>query len=291
MGKRILGFLNWHRKRKYIHLVNVLELIVDDLRRQQPDHIVVTGDLVNISTSLEFDNARRWLSRLGTAEHVTVIPGNHDAYVPMPPGKGMDQLHEYMTDNPRGKYLVETDSLRDFQSEGFPFVRCFGNIALIGLRSGIPTPPFMATGTLGQKQLNSLRKTLFALSNKNLFRIILIHHPPLPGQTSWSRALRDTGALIDVLKEAGGELILFGHRHIQSFDSLEATGCSISVLGAPSASRGIVGSETLARYNLLRINTDSHECVVEMTGRGLRTEGGAVEELEKHIVFRRSSKY
>ena len=33
-------------------------------------------------TPEEIETARHWLERLGDPKHVTVIPGNHDAYVP-----------------------------------------------------------------------------------------------------------------------------------------------------------------------------------------------------------------
>ena len=46
-GKRGLGFINWHRGRKYIHRVEVLDAIVRDLNTIKTDHIAVTGDLVN----------------------------------------------------------------------------------------------------------------------------------------------------------------------------------------------------------------------------------------------------
>ena len=65
MSKRGLGYLNWLRKRRAIHRPEVLAAIVADLKAQQPDHIAVTGDLVNLSLSNEFAPARAWLDALG----------------------------------------------------------------------------------------------------------------------------------------------------------------------------------------------------------------------------------
>ena len=53
-GKRATGFLNWHRKRHRIHRADVLARVVADLKASAPDHIVVTGDLVNISLTSEY---------------------------------------------------------------------------------------------------------------------------------------------------------------------------------------------------------------------------------------------
>ena len=47
---------------------------------------------------------------------------------------------------------------------GFPFVRRRGPLALIGLSTAVPTPPFMATGRLGEAQLARLGETLVALA-------------------------------------------------------------------------------------------------------------------------------
>src|SRR5256714_15476935 len=81
MGKRIGGFVNWHRNRRAYHLSAVLERIVADLKSHTPDHIAVTGDLVNLSLAAEFSPARVWLERLGPPCNVTLVPGNHDTYV------------------------------------------------------------------------------------------------------------------------------------------------------------------------------------------------------------------
>ena len=59
----------------------MLARIVGDLKAQAPDHIAVTGDLVNISLAAEYAPARAWLDALGPPQDVTLVPGNHDAYV------------------------------------------------------------------------------------------------------------------------------------------------------------------------------------------------------------------
>ena len=64
-SKRLLGFLNWQRKRRNIHRAEMLERVVADLQAQAPDHIAVAGDLINISLPDEFVAAQRWLAALG----------------------------------------------------------------------------------------------------------------------------------------------------------------------------------------------------------------------------------
>ena len=78
MSKRGLGYLNWLRKRRAIHQREVLDAIVSDLKAHKPDHIAITGDLVNLSLSNEFEPARSWLEGLSTPSQASLVPGNHD---------------------------------------------------------------------------------------------------------------------------------------------------------------------------------------------------------------------
>src|SRR5258708_35312461 len=81
LGKRATGYVNWWRHRVHLHLPEALAGIVADIKTQRPDHIALTGDLVNISLVTEFSRAAEWLATLGGPRDVTVIPGNHDVYV------------------------------------------------------------------------------------------------------------------------------------------------------------------------------------------------------------------
>ena len=53
-GKRALGYLNWTRNRHKYHRREVLDALVADMQAQRPDHIAVTGDLVNLALEAEF---------------------------------------------------------------------------------------------------------------------------------------------------------------------------------------------------------------------------------------------
>ena len=49
IGKRVTGYINWQRRRRFIHRRAVLDRLVADLKAQGPDHIAVTGDIANIA--------------------------------------------------------------------------------------------------------------------------------------------------------------------------------------------------------------------------------------------------
>ena len=80
IGKRFTGYVNWGR-RKGIHDMEVLGRIVADMRAHEPDHIAMTGDILNIALPAEFPLARAWMQSLGSPHDVSFTPGNHDAYV------------------------------------------------------------------------------------------------------------------------------------------------------------------------------------------------------------------
>jgi 3',5'-cyclic AMP phosphodiesterase CpdA len=67
-GKRVLGYVNWHRGRKLVHRRDILDVLTRDLIERQPDHIAVTGDLVNLGLPEEFLLAAEWLRRRPRAE-------------------------------------------------------------------------------------------------------------------------------------------------------------------------------------------------------------------------------
>ena len=83
MGKRLLGYLSWLQRRRRVHIREILDAMVRDLRAIEPDHVAITGDLVNIALPEEFRQAAAWLRELGRSDWVTVVPGNHDVYVPI----------------------------------------------------------------------------------------------------------------------------------------------------------------------------------------------------------------
>ena len=141
IGKRLTGFINWRRARRFIHDRPTLDALVADLKQRRVDHIAVTGDICNLALPQEYPLGRAWLETLGPPLDVTVVPGNHDIYMPI------------------GARLAEQEwgpFMHGDAGETFPFVRRRGHVALVGLNSGVATVPFRATGRLGYEQIAAL---------------------------------------------------------------------------------------------------------------------------------------
>ncbi len=269
-GKRAIGFLNWHRRRKAIHRMEVLAAIVHDLKSQQPDHIALTGDLVNIALPSEFERSRPWLDPLGAPGEMTIVPGNHDFYVRR--AKAAPGMHW-------------GDFMRGDGGEGFPFVRRRGPLAIVGLSSAVPTAPFLATGRLGGEQIAALAPLLQRLGDEGLFRVVLVHHPPLLRPGGRFKRLVDAEALIAVLQRHGAELVLHGHDHVHSVHYLQGERESrIPVVGIPSAS-SLGGHGDPAAYNLYRIDRTAQRWHCEAISRGFRRGHDAVVELARRDLI------
>jgi 3',5'-cyclic AMP phosphodiesterase CpdA len=269
-SKRIGGFINWQRNRRHVHLSDVLERIVADVKAQAPDHIAVTGDLLNLSLAAEYSPALIWLGRLGSAHDVTLIPGNHDIYVRAMAEHPQRHWADYMRGDAAG-------------SEAFPFLRRRGPVALIGLSTAVPAPPFRATGRLGPAQLARLAALLDRLAGEAVFRIVLLHHPPLIGRARRHDRLLDEDAFLDVLRAHGAELVLHGHEHVHSLRWFDGPQRPIAAVGVPSASAA-GGKYDPAGYNLYTIEGEPGAWHCQAVSRGLAASGERVVELKRSVL-------
>ncbi len=241
--KRFWGWQSWHRGRRKHHLPEVLACILDDVRQQRPDHVVVTGDLTNIALEQEFREAAQMLRQLGEPGWVTVVPGNHDAYVAVATEHGWDLWAPYLCSdgNQSGRAPARDD---------YPTLRLRAEVALIGLCSALPTPLFRASGELGAGQLERLERML--VEQRGRVRVVALHHPPTDRELPRRRRLRDWPALQRVLQRAGAELIVHGHRHRRWLGGVPGPDGAIPVAGVRSASDVGIREGRRAQYHLYR---------------------------------------
>jgi 3',5'-cyclic AMP phosphodiesterase CpdA len=264
IGKRATGYINWQRNRRFIHDPATLATIVADIKAQKPDHIAVTGDIANIALAAEFRQGREWLESLAPAKDLTFVPGNHDIYVREAASFAARQWGTYMSDDEGGG--------------SFPFVRRRNNVALIGLSTGVPTAPFLATGWLGAKQLAELAATLNKLKSENLFRVILIHHPPTSHAAQHKRLL-DAQVLKRVIAAHGADLLLHGHDHVHMINWLDGpNGTRVPAVGVSSASAKPGSDKDAAAYNLYRIDGARGDWQCELISRGLASSGEVTQQ-------------
>ncbi len=248
-SKRITGFVNWRLNRRKHLFTDTLERLVDDMETKAPDHIAITGDLVNLATGIEIRAAADWLEEVGDPLKVSVVPGNHDAYVPGAHDKAMAAWYPY----------VRGDGDADSWNEDlkiFPYMRVRGPVALIGCSTSIATPPFSATGYFGRRQARATADLLKKAGEQGLFRVVMIHHPPVRGAAATHKRMIGIRRFAAALGTGGAELVLHGHTHLNTvyWLSTHRGQDHIPVVGIASASQGPGAEKPRAGYNLFNIS-------------------------------------
>ena len=246
-SKRITGFVNWHRNRRRHLFANTLEILMEDIERRDPDHLAITGDLVNLASSLEIGTIARWLEDAGKPENISIVPGNHDAYVRGAYDKATKAWYPYMRGDQGPDEWDEDDHV-------FPYLRVRGKVALIGCSTAVATPPFAASGYFGHRQARETVNMLRAAGEAGLFRVVMIHHPPIRGATSMHKRMIGIRRFGATISSGGAELVLHGHTHLNTVHWLRGQTKQVPVVGIASASQGPGGHKPPAAYNMFSIS-------------------------------------
>jgi 3',5'-cyclic AMP phosphodiesterase CpdA len=195
-GKRYLGYLSWRRRRRHLMRREWLAEAETEVAARAPDLRLLSGDLAQIGTKEEILAVRSWLEAFARPEGLVLVPGNHDVYAPDSVALVEDAWSDYL---PEGGL------------DGFPIVRRRDDVVVFGLTTAVPTEPLSAAGEIGAAQLDRLEAALAA--HPDAFRVLLLHHPPLPRMIQYRKRLRDAAALAEVLGRQPVHLVLYGHQH------------------------------------------------------------------------------
>ncbi|MDD7910155.1 metallophosphoesterase [Pseudovibrio exalbescens] len=262
-SKRVLGYINWQRNRAHSMTNHYLDALVEDIHASAPDHIALCGDLVNIALPHEIESAKAWLSTLGNPEDVSVTPGNHDAYVPGALKAATTEWRPYMSSDAAADKLA-SDPVQ------FPFQRRRGPVGIVGVNTARATGPFMATGHMEVKQLLALGEALDSMAKQGLFRVVVMHHPPVREATKWHKRLVGSSRFRKVIAEHGAELILHGHTHYATRMTIQGPCGPVPVICVPSASNGLGHKKPPSRYNTFEISGTSGDWRCKMHERGFK---------------------
>ena len=277
-GKRITGYVNWKRNRKHALDGKYLENLLADMAGKKPDHIVVSGDIINLALPQEFENAARFLENLGEPAAVSAICGNHDAYVRGGLKAAIEKWRPYMSGDE-----MPADSPMEF-----PFIRRRGEIAIIGCNSAEATAPFMATGYFRTAQAKRLAKILE--ETRGLCRVVCIHHPPIKGATRWHKRLIGGDLFRKTISVHGAELVLHGHTHLASTNSIMGPEGPVPVIGVPAAGNDEGRKKPAGRYNLFTIGKagDNWSILHQAYGYTKASHSVILIEERTHLVSSRS---
>ncbi len=193
-SKRALGLFSWEKRRHLQHNNQFLRLLIDNVKAEKPDLVIITGDIVQLGTEFEIQSAKNWLLEYFEGLQIMIVPGNHDNYAP-------DSL----------EFLLKHWSEFLQISSDFPSVREFKNLVLVGLMSAQPMPFWSARGDLGAKQLAKLK--IILAENKDKLICMFMHHPPYSEGINRRKSLKKTKQLGQLLSDYQVALICHGHLH------------------------------------------------------------------------------
>ncbi|MGO8968155.1 MAG: metallophosphoesterase family protein [Myxococcaceae bacterium] len=252
-NKRLTGQANLllHRGRVFRrdYLLAVLEAAA-----ASADHVVVTGDITNLALESEYEEALRLLDGVARSVEVTVVPGNHDIYLP-------SIQHERRFPHYFRRFLKSDlpDLALDLPAGPYPCVKLRGPTAIIALSSGVPRPPFVASGFLGDEQRVALARALAHPEVAKRVPLILVHHPPVDARNCLARlrdGLVDAAQLRDTLAPLARGLVLFGHLHVRVRCVLRTATGALNVICASGAALDHPNSAVRAGFNRYEIGDD-----------------------------------
>jgi len=250
LNKRFTGWVNLKLKRGHKHRPAYVRAIAQEITRAKVDHVVITGDLTNLALEQEFEAVRALLEEeLGMhADDISIVPGNHDLYTR---GAMRDRRFSRFFEPYIASDLPELAV--DIDLGRFPFVKLRGPLAIIGMSSAVPRPPLVASGELGEPQIDALARILAHDEVRRRTPVIALHHPihnPASAVKTWLEGLRDADGLVDALGIVENGLLLHGHLHRRIQRHLPTKSGKVLAVGATSASLEHEDEHRMAGFNL-----------------------------------------
>jgi 3',5'-cyclic AMP phosphodiesterase CpdA len=255
-NKRWIGAMNLLSSRSRHYHVAAFEMMVEDLNALGVEHVLCTGDVTNLAMRREFEFARSKFDKLTLGPlDVTVIPGNHDAYVAEGVPLFSELFGDFATTDPGWEWVEDHRHSAD-DILHWPILRIRGDLAIIGLSTSRATPWFTAYGKVGPGQLARLGHVLSDDRLKGKVRVVAIHHPPAGTRAaSRIRGLRDHKEFAHVIAQHGADLIVHGHEHVDLVEVLAGPeGTSVPVRGIASGTYHHNQPWRTARYRIFDID-------------------------------------
>ena len=191
--------------RKIVHISDIhfgrvdpqiLDPLVEAVRRIAPDVVVVSGDLTQRARNEEFVAARAFLDRLPSPQ--IVVPGNHDVPLYNVYERFVERLERYK------RYI--TPELEP----------CYVDAEIAVLGTNTARSLTWKGGRINARQIARIKERLSAL-DKHVTKIVVTHHPfDLPPGFSESHLVGGARFAMGHLAECGADLLLAGHMHVSS---------------------------------------------------------------------------
>lgn len=215
--------------------------------REQPDAVVMTGDLTMRARTREFQAGGDWLRSLGVP--VTLEVGNHD--IPY----YWDPVRRFLA--PYRRYAaVEKMIEKPLELAG---------ITIVPLKT-TARAQWRWNWSKGRVSTGSLHRALAMIADAPRGNLIFVaaHHPLIEGPTKGTASTRHGDVALTALAEAGAHAVLSGHVHDPFDVPVSRSGRTIRMIGAGTLSKRVRNSPPA--FNEIRIEGDRIEAVARHLG-------------------------
>lgn len=228
LGRRLAGTANLLLTRHATHQESVVRAAVRTIGELGVDHVVCTGDVVNLALPAEFARAAEVLAPLGGFDRFSIVPGNHDYYTP-------EAIAARRFEVTFGPWIWASGDGAYPAHKDLP-----GGVRLILARSATQPPPLFANGYIGGGQADRIESLAREARAEGREAVLAIHH-----YLHLRRSGREiTGFLVDrwrlrrVAERSGCLLVLHGHDHApHHMEVAGRDGRTVQVVGCGSTAR------------------------------------------------------
>jgi 3',5'-cyclic AMP phosphodiesterase CpdA len=213
---------------------SVVEALVVLARQQQPDLLVLSGDITQRARPAQFRAAKAFIDRLGTP--ALVVPGNHD--IPL-----FDLWARLR--HPYARFIAAFgDELEPVHSSHDLMVVCV-NTTRAGRHKH---------GEVSAYQIDRVAKTLAGATAAQL-RVVVVHQPvAVTHAEDVSNLLRGHAAALHCWSAAGADLVMGGHIHLPYVKAIQGLARPLWAVQAGTAlssrmRKGVPNSVNLLRWD------------------------------------------
>jgi len=223
----------------------IAEALLKDLHAFQPSLVIVSGDLTQRASKVQFAAAAEFLKRVHLP--LFIVPGNHD--IPL-----YNVLRRFFMPLKHYKKYISPDVGPVFND---------GKIAVIGINTARSMA--IKNGRISKKQIRLLSESISTIE-KSIFTIVVTHHPLItPHARRMQKFVIRSNMALDALDESGVDLLLSGHKHKTYHGDIRdlrpTTKCSMILAQAGTAISERRRDEPNA-YNIIRIKKGTVQVIV-----------------------------